>query len=119
PAQSCEGVLFAQSVMLCSATKLAEIANAVTSVHLTDGVIVPPQASEDRHLVRKLVLETLGALAQVGQERFDPGSSSQTCAGILGGALANPDNFNGIFWRDYFFGQEDANLFVLPGLPRP
>lgn len=64
--QSCDDALAVQEVLLCTADKLASIADAVTPVTVeVDGsrFVVPPQAERDKFIVRDMAINALAHLA--------------------------------------------------------
>jgi hypothetical protein len=78
---SCDQNIIGQEVLLCMADKLTEVADAVDNVTWTAGsaghkIVIPPQSTEDKFIVRDLALNVLGHLVRLDSEAGDPGSAS-------------------------------------------
>ncbi len=94
--RTCDEMLAAQELLLCTADKLAEIADSVGSVHwdikywdelgqLVDNVsiTIPPQATTDKFVARDMALNTLAALAQL-ELRHPAGNTAFTQGPYVG-----------------------------------
>lgn len=99
---SCDSVLAMQSQMLCTAGRLAEMAESFSTIRLEqaeDGsaaVLVPPQAAKDRFLIRRLALESLASFAHAGEMYV--GNLQKTCGEKLSYSFKEPIAATNEWW---------------------
>jgi hypothetical protein len=120
---NCDGVLQTQEELLCIADKLAEAADTVAPVrweYLGTYLTVPPQAAEDKFILRDLALNALAHLASLANARPSLNIGATTCAQAYVAALEDPQRvttYGGGIFSDRangYRGDLDAGLEYTP-----